>query len=57
MGNVYYLDQPTATTMTSLNGLLKLYRCRNVGGKFDAAIEKYKAIYDGLMSEVLDTAA
>lgn len=51
--NVIYLDQPTAKTMTDMKGLLEVYRRKNIGGKFDDAIEKYETIYDNNMKEVL----
>lgn len=51
--DIIYLDQPTAKTMTDMSSLVKVYKRRNIGGQYDEAVEKYTAIYDSLMREVL----
>lgn len=52
--NVIYLDQPTAKTMTDMKGLLRVYsRQNNADGRYTEAIDRYTAVYDTLMNEVL----
>lgn len=51
--NIIYLDRATAATMTMLSEILKVYKTKNVGGKYDDAMEKDKAVYDTLMDQVL----
>ena len=50
--DVIYLDQPTAKTMTDMKGLLSVYKRRNTG-QYSEAIDRYSAVYDTLMDEVL----
>lgn len=52
--NIIYLDQPTAATMTSMKGLLKVYSAQpNNDGRYSEAIDRYTGIYSALMNEVL----
>jgi hypothetical protein len=53
MTNIIYLDQPTATTMTSVKEMLKVYSRQNDGGKYDEAVERYRGVYKALMNEIL----
>ena len=50
--DIIYLDQPKAKTMTDIKGLLRVYKSRNTG-QYSEAIDKYSAVYDSLMDEVL----
>lgn len=52
MGEVIYLSQSQAATMTTFKELVKLYTSKN-SPKFDEAIEKNKARYKAGMDEVL----
>jgi hypothetical protein len=54
MKNIIYLSQNHAKNMTDMKGLVAIYRSRNVGGKFDEAINLYSSYYDELMDQVLD---
>lgn len=52
MGNIIYLSQPVAATMTNSKELIKLYKSKK-NSKFDKAIERNSAIYKALMNEIL----
>lgn len=54
MGEVIYIDQPTAAAMTTFKELIKLYTKKDPK-KFEDAIGKNKARYTALMEEVLAT--
>jgi hypothetical protein len=52
--DIISLDQPTAATMTTMKGLLKVYSAQNnADGRYSEAIDRYNAIYRSLMNEVL----
>jgi hypothetical protein len=53
MTTIFYLDQPTATTMNDMRGLLKLYSSKNTAGKYDDAVDKYSGVYKSLMKDIL----
>lgn len=55
MTTIIYLDQTTASCMTDAKEALRVYNSRNNDGRFDDAIEKYKARYKNWMKEVLET--
>lgn len=52
MGEVFYLDQPTAATMNNVRSLIKVYKDRR-SEKYSMAIDKYGDMYKSLMKEVI----
>lgn len=52
MTNIIWLDQPTATTMNNVRGLVKMYASRNGEGRYDEAVSKYKNLYKSLMKDL-----
>ncbi len=52
MGEVYYLDQPTAVTMNNFRDLIKVYKERR-SEKYSIAIDKYGSAYKTLLKEVI----
>jgi len=45
MGDVIFLDPRHARLMNDARGLLGVYKSRNIDGRYDTAVEKYKTLY------------
>ncbi len=52
MGDVIYLDQPTALTLNMFRGSINWMKLQNKDGRYNEAIDRESSIYKSMFAEV-----